>query len=72
MLTEEKNKEQFYNLSYDRIFKTVLINDDYRFLTMLLRDILEELIKLDEYSKNGDIDLDVGLESILCRYCAKN
>ncbi len=41
MLTEEKNKEKFYNLSYDRIFKTVLINDDYRFLTMLLRDILE-------------------------------
>ena len=37
-----------------------------------LRNILEELIKLDEYSKNGNIDLDVGLESILCRYCAKN
>ena len=35
-----------------------------------LRNLIEELIKLDEFSKNGNIDLDVGLESILCRYCA--
>ena len=42
MFTKDTTKERFYNLSYDRIFKTVLINDDYRFLTMLLRDILED------------------------------
>lgn len=36
-----------------------------------LEKILFELIKLDENSKNGNIDLDVGLEAILCNYCKK-
>ena len=35
-----------------------------------LRKILEELIDLDYNYKNGLIDLNVGLESILCRYCS--
>ena len=35
-----------------------------------LRKILEELINLDYNYKNGLIDLQVGLESILCRYCS--
>lgn len=35
-----------------------------------LRQILEEFINLDEKSKNGNVDLDVGLESILCKYCS--
>ncbi len=35
-----------------------------------LRKILEEFINLDEKSKNGNVDLDVGLESILCKYCS--
>lgn len=34
-----------------------------------LRDILEELINLDSNYKIGQIDLQIGLESILCRYC---
>ena len=34
-----------------------------------LEKIIEQLINLDENSKNGNIDLDIGLESILCRYC---
>lgn len=36
-----------------------------------LRKILEELINLDFNYKTGLIDLDVGLEAILCRYCSK-
>lgn len=36
-----------------------------------LRNIIEELINLDESSKNGNMDLNVGLESVLCRYCSK-
>ena len=36
-----------------------------------LRNLLEELISLDEKSKNGSVDLDVGLESVLCMYCSK-
>ncbi len=35
-----------------------------------LRCILDELINLDEKCKIGDIDINVGLESILCRYCS--
>ena len=35
-----------------------------------LRKILEELIDLDYNYKSGLIDLNVGLESILCRYCS--
>ena len=34
-----------------------------------LRKILEELINLDSNYKSGLIDLNVGLEAILCRYC---
>jgi len=36
-----------------------------------LRKILGELIDLDANYKIGLIDLEVGLESILCRYCSK-
>lgn len=36
-----------------------------------LRSILMELIALDEGYKNGNYDLNIGLETILCRYCGK-
>lgn len=36
-----------------------------------LRKILEELIELDANYKVGLIDLQIGLEAILCRYCSK-
>ena len=35
-----------------------------------LRTIIEELINLDYNYKTGLIDLNIGLESILCRYCS--
>ena len=35
-----------------------------------LRDILQNLINLDEQYKNGSIDLQIGLESILCKCCS--
>ncbi len=34
-----------------------------------LREILQELINLDNNYKIGQIDLNIGLEAILCRYC---
>ena len=34
-----------------------------------LKNILKELTNLDYSSKNGKLDIDVGLKSILCRYC---
>lgn len=36
-----------------------------------LRKILDELINLDSNYKIGLIDLEIGLETILCKYCSK-
>lgn len=36
-----------------------------------LRNILQELCDLDYNFKNGRIDLQIGLETILCRYCSQ-
>ena len=36
-----------------------------------LRMILQELTDLDANYKMGTIDLNIGLEAILCRYCSK-
>ena len=30
----------------------------------------KELIKIDELSKSGRVDINIGLESVLCRYCS--
>lgn len=38
------------------------------FKTKELRKILEELINLDKNSKSGLIDINIGLEAILCAY----
>ena len=35
-----------------------------------LRKILKELIDLDYNYKNGKIDIEIGLRSILCNYCS--
>ena len=34
-----------------------------------LRKLIEELIELDYKYKTGNIDINIGLEAILCRYC---
>ena len=41
-----------------------------RFQTEDLRGLLESLADLDYQSKQGTIDIDIGLEAILCQYCA--
>ena len=53
--------------------QTFLVNK-YRhqanfFDELTLRKILEEFTNLDYNSKNGKIDLEIGLRSILCNYC---
>ncbi len=35
-----------------------------------LRSILQDLCDLDYKYKNGEIDLQIGLETILCKYCS--
>ena len=53
--------------------QTFLINKYKRQLSFFkendLRKILEEFTNLDYHSKNGKIDLEIGLRSILCNYC---
>jgi len=35
-----------------------------------IRSILDEMIKLDTSYKNGLMDINIGVEAILCRYCS--
>lgn len=35
-----------------------------------IRSILDEMISLDTNYKNGLIDINIGVEAILCRYCS--
>ncbi len=35
-----------------------------------IRSILDEMINLDTSYKNGLIDINIGVEAILCRYCS--
>ena len=41
-----------------------------RFSKVDLEMILKEIIKLDNLSKSGLVDINIGLESILCMYCS--
>ena len=40
------------------------------FKTEDLKNILKELIKIDEKYKIGEIDLSIGIELVLCKYCS--
>ena len=35
-----------------------------------LRSLLEEMINIDSSSKSGSLDIEVGLEAVLCKYCS--
>ena len=69
-------------LEYNRnIIETLNLKPNQRFLAnkykmqvgyfnkTILRKILQELIDLDYNYKQGNIDINVGLEAILCTYC---
>lgn len=68
---QNRNLAECMNLKPNQLF---LVNK-YRkqsecFSMGELKDILQELINLDSNYKVGLIDLNVGLDSILCRYCS--
>lgn len=68
---ENKNIAESIRLKPNQMF---LVNKyksqaDY-FQEQELKQIVEELMNLDYYYKTGLIDLNVGLEAILCRYCS--
>lgn len=71
-LEEKKDVVQVLNLKSNQIF---LVNK-YKgqanyFAEEELKNIIDELILLDKNSKIGLIDLNVGLEAILSKYCSK-
>ena len=69
---ERKNVAQSLNLKPNQAFlvSKYVAQANY-FKEDELRRIIEELIDLDYNYKIGLIDLNVGLESILCCYCSK-
>lgn len=60
------------NLKPNQLFLVSKYKTQARYFEELeLRKILEELINLDANYKIGLISIEIGLESILCRYCSK-
>lgn len=72
-LAEEQNRNIATELNL-KPNQTFLVNkyktQSKYFKTSELETILQELINLDYNYKIGNIDINIGLESILCRYCA--
>lgn len=72
-LAEEQNRNIATELNL-KPNQTFLVNkyktQSKYFKTCELEIILQELINLDYNYKIGNLDLNIGLESILCRYCA--
>lgn len=68
---ENKNILDCLNLKPNQMFLVTKykMQADY-FKETELKKILEELIDLDYHYKTGIIDINVGLEAILCRYCS--
>lgn len=71
----EKNHEDVaiaMNLKPNQMFLVSKYKTQARYFEeQELRKIVEELVNLDANYKIGLIDLEVGLEAILCKYCSK-
>lgn len=67
-----KNLAESLNLKPNQMFLTTKYKNQARYFSEIeLRKILDEFINLDINYKSGKIDLEIGLQSILCRYCSK-
>lgn len=72
-LSDGKNVAQNLNLKPNQTFLVNKYQQQANFFKKEdVESILKELINLDEKCKKGDIDLEVGLQTILCRYCSNN
>lgn len=68
---QNRNITEVLNLKPNQVFLVNKYKAQSNFFNKdELKSILEELIKLDSNYKVGLIDLNIGLESILCRYCS--
>lgn len=60
------------NVKPNQMFLVTKYKTQARYFEELdLRKLLDEIINLDANYKIGLIDLELGLEAILCRYCSK-
>ncbi len=67
-----RNLAEVMNLKPNQMFLTTKYKKQSEYFKETeLRKILEELINLDKNYKIGQIDLNIGLKSILCNYCSK-
>lgn len=70
-IKQNRNIAESMNLKPNQMFLTTKYKTQSGyFKEEELKQILEELINLDRNYKQGLIDLNIGLESILCRYCS--
>ena len=70
-LNDNKDLASSLNLKPNQLFLTTKYKLQSKYFNEQdLRKILQELCNLDYNFKNGKIDLQVGLETILCRYCS--
>lgn len=70
-LNQNKDLASSLNLKPNQMFLTTKYKVQSKYFTEKdLRYILQDLCDLDYNFKNGKIDLQVGMEMILCRYCS--
>ena len=67
---EGRNTLEILNLKPNQTFLITKYKAQSKYFTESdLRKLIEELIELDYKYKTGNIDINIGLEAILCRYC---
>lgn len=72
-IKNNKDLVQSLNLKPNQVFLTNKYKNQARlFKETELRQMLQDLIDLDYNFKNGKIDLQIGIETILCKYCSAN
>lgn len=70
-LSNGQNVAQNLKLKPNQTFLVSKYQNQSKFFTQdEIRNLLNEFMYIDEASKNGNLDINVGLESVLCRYCA--
>ena len=70
-LSNGQNVAQNLKLKPNQTFLVSKYQNQAKFFTQdEIRNLLNEFMYIDEASKNGNLDINVGLESVLCRYCS--
>lgn len=70
-IEENKNIAQSLKLKPNQAFLVGKYQTQAKYFSKEeLRSLLEELIKIDSSSKSGGIEINIGLETVLCKYCS--